>query len=189
MMNIWLLRHIETDYNSNGLILGQLDVSPINLNNVSIFLPDCILSEKIKIYSSSLTRCVITSQLLSEKICAVSDIKPLVEYTDMLKERNMGLWEGKNKDDVIFDNPKMFKKGMFIPQLTPPNGENIKVFIKRAQWLKSKLLKEESNNVVICSHNQFLKLFYHISINDLSLQKWTEISFKHGVLTRLDVYR
>ncbi len=179
---IWLLRHIETSFNTNGLIVGQTDVGVNSIAGQHIKFPSVFMHETVKIYTSTLSRCILTTKILSDDIYTNTKARPIIEYSDNLKERNMGVWEGRKKEDIIKNNSDKFIDGHFNPNLTPPKGEDLEKFITRAEWLKSHIAKDHQQNIVICSHNQFLKLFFHIMKGDYKLKQWTNIGFKHGVI-------
>ena len=96
-MNIWLLRHVKTKENNSGIILGQTDVPPEYELIKEPRIPKTFVSGTVKIYSSTLKRCVVTAQLASQAIYKLSGKLPLVEYCDKLIERGMGVWEGQKK--------------------------------------------------------------------------------------------
>ena len=90
------------------------------------------------------------------------------------------------KIEIIELYSNMFIGGMFIPELTPPEGEDFTAFKNRVMWLKEKLLSESSEHIIVCSHNQFLKLLFHIMQNDNNLSRWREITFQNNILIELN---
>ena len=108
-------------------------------------------------------------------------------YLDQLLERSMGKFEGKRRDEVAEEFPEYFINDKFIYNLTPPQGESYKeIFMRADAFVENFILKEiESKNVLICSHNQFLKMIY-FSLLDVPIgENWYEKNFQNGKVYRI----
>jgi alpha-ribazole phosphatase len=153
--NIFFLRHFETTLNKFHII-GQLDIDEFasTENHISSLelLPK--IGELI-ILSSPLMRCIKTVDILKTQISAV---KYQINVLDDLKERCFGDFEGERKQEVILKHPNFFKNGKFIKELTPPNGESHESLLKRIKRVEKHIEESPFHNIVICSHNHFMKL-------------------------------
>lgn len=177
--NVYFLRHCITTNNANKIISGRQD-SPIIDNGVAIteFLVENI--DKTLIYCSSLPRCVQTVNNLCKEIKFTPDI--IID--EKLNERDMGIWEGKKKVDIINLYPRFFKFGKFIPFITPPGGESYNHFIERVDAF-SLLLKIHvpEKPILICSSNQTLKLLYCALTHQAVHEIWYTSQFPNGKIT------
>lgn len=182
---LYLLRHFPTELNIKGVIVGQSDVyvsKDIAANFDFVDIPQNIN----EILCSPLQRCIITANRFLEQYQICYNQVPTISIVSLLTERNMGDWEGRPKEYVIQKNGSLFKNGYMIPYITPPNGESLPIFISRGEKLLNTIFdKLKNENLVICAHNQILKLLAHLYFKDTSLSNWGKINFKHGRLVDL----
>ncbi len=176
--NIFFLRHLKTLNNDLCIISGQSDSEIIDI--------DCTLIDMRKfdkIYCSPSLRCVRTIELLGNQSNLVSGIV----YDKRLLERNMGVLEGMLKEEGRNKYSGLFKERMFNVFKTPPQGESYECFKERVKdFYNDYLCIKESNNILICSHNQTLKLLRLLILDkDITYQSWAEYSFKNGELTEI----
>lgn len=156
---LYILRHCKTTFNEENIVSGQMDCPLID------YSVDCSILSKEKhlksciLISSPLKRCVLTGEVLQLK----SELKIYSFIDSRILERNMGKLEGKKRCDLIKEYPDYFFDGRFKDYMTPPMGESYEDFRFRiASFFSSvkKLLSE--HNVIICSHNQALRMLTSI---------------------------
>ena len=112
--------------------------------------------------SSPLNRCVLTGKILQSQ----SKLQISSFIDSRIIERNMGILEGKRRYELFKEYPDYFFNGHFKDYMTPPMGESYDDFRFRIASFSSsmeKLLTE--NNIIVCSHNQALRMLTAI-IND-----------------------
>ncbi len=172
--NIYLLRHLPTENNGKEVITGDLDV-PI-LKNSRIKQKKPLGTKSILTFSSPLIRC----QATLEKLNITSNIF----YCDLLKERNLGEWQGKQRKSVIQDYPQYFNKGKLIPTQTPPRGESYENFRNRCSKIWD-TINHYQNDILICSHNQVLKMIIIIAFELNANKIWPALNLKNGKLINL----
>lgn len=176
---LYVIRHCATEYNASNLISGNSDV-PIIDRTVDI---SCYTkSDKIKVYSSPLKRCIQTGNILRGKI----GFKRM-QLDSRLKERNMGIFDGVDRKICIQKCADMFTSdGKFILEKTPPNGESFNEFYERVSQFWSYISIElENYDIIVISHNQTLKVLYSI-VNGLDIESiWKKIYFRNGSLVAL----
>lgn len=152
---IYVLRHCKTLFNDENIVSGQTDCSLIDYSvDYSILNKESYLNSYILI-SSPLKRCVLTGEILK----AQSKLLISSFIDSRIIERNMGIMEGRKRNELIKEYPNYFFNGHFKSYMTPPMGESYDDFKFRiTSFFPSveKLLLE--NNVIICSHNQTLKM-------------------------------
>lgn len=174
--NYFFLRHLKTSNNTRQLINGRSLSQPIENERciTNSFYIDLI-------YCSDALRCRQTID------CYLKNHKSVpIQYTKLLYERDMGIWEGKLKSSLVSNNPDLFISEKFRLFSTPPSGESYIDFKNRAtEFLK--LMNKESGNILICSHNQFLKILFLTLSNAVITQEiWNSINFPYGEIISLE---
>lgn len=173
--HLYFLRHCITENNNLNIITGSLDI-PI-CSNAHIDYTEIKSFDNLMIISSPLIRCRETVYLLKSN----AKIKNSVVYCDKLVERSMGVFEGLDRKKAVYDYPCFFDENKFIYFLTPPRGESFYDISNRADIFINYLNKLlEKNDVLICSHNQIMKILY-IKLKKIDLQKnWNKVNFING---------
>ena len=174
---IFLLRHLKTYNNNFGCISGQTD-SPI-LNENNIIENSNIMKYIDIIYSSPSKRCLDTLQYIPDL-----HMEPIID--NRLLERNMGDFEGCPRSALYHQYPDLFLnsngKIQFRFELTPPNGDSYSDFSKRISSFCEEVMPfNEECNILICSHNQTLKMIYFVLAGiHPSKKDWGKITFPNG---------
>lgn len=174
--NYFFLRHLKTSNNTKQIINGRSLTQPIE-NEKQITTSYCI----DLIYCSDALRCRQTIDCYLK----TNHMVP-IQYSKLLYERDMGIWEGKLKSSIASNNPRLFVNGRFRLFSTPPCGESYVDFKNRAtEFLK--LMNKVNGNILICSHNQFLKMLLLILNNTIITQEiWNSINFPYGEILSLE---
>ena len=134
------------------------------------------------IFCSPLNRC-------KETIFLIPSINiHKIYYSDSLIERNVGILEGVNRQDAISKYPELFINGKINVDKNIPNGESIEDMIKRiSTGILPKIQLHKHDELLICSHNQTLKVLYSLLYNiKISNQYWHSINFKNGQIVMLN---
>ena len=140
---LYVLRHCKTLFNEKNIVSGQTDCPLLEYSvNYSILSKESQLESYILI-SSPLNRCVLTGKILQTQ----SGLQISSSTDSRIIERNMGILEGKKRCEL------------FKEYMTPPMGESFDEFKFRitsfSHSIEKMLLK---NNIIICSHNQALRM-------------------------------
>ena len=131
-MDITLIRHGETPWNSLGKVQGQADIplSDLGIQQAQKlhFQMQSQLSTYTAIYTSPMQRASQTAHILqgSSKIPIIAD--------DRLNSRNLGDYSGRTLEDIRNQSPATFalwRNG--DPSFRPPNGESIREMIDKLQ--------------------------------------------------------
>lgn len=176
--NIFFLRHLKTLNNNMNIISGQSDSK---IMQVDYFEVD--LSGFDKIYCSPSSRCIKTLELLGNRSFSADNIV----YDKRLLERNMGSLEGILKTEGGKKYPELFINETFNIFKTPPQGESYESFKRRVNEFNNEMLNtNEHLNILVCSHNQTLKLLRLLVLGeDVTYQSWSEYSFRNGELNEI----
>ncbi|WP_371803019.1 histidine phosphatase family protein [Candidatus Lokiarchaeum ossiferum] len=159
-MNIYLIRHGETDWNKQGKIQGHMDIA---LNQKGR-LQAKILASKFKnikidrIYTSDLLRASQTAEIINKTT------KSLLIADERLRERNYGVWQNYSWSEVHSQNPNLKEEWRTNPvHSKPPKGESIHDLYNRITRFLSELISDAKNNILIVAHNSPLKILISIA--------------------------
>jgi broad specificity phosphatase PhoE len=149
-LNIYLIRHGETDWNRERRIQGQTDIP---LNALGIRQAEA-LAQRLKviafdvIYCSDLGRVMQTSQIVA---AAQRRDVPIVQAPE-LRECDYGLWEGLTRDEIAERFPRDWNT--FIANGAvgkPTGGEDYVNLLHRAGMLLNRI-HENEKTVLISTH-------------------------------------
>lgn len=179
---VFLLRHLKTINNEKGIISGQSEATIVE----SSVINDGVIHFYDYIFSSPSQRCLDTLDHLFNY-----EVKPTVDFR--LNERNMGLFEGKSKSEAYELFPNMFIKNkniIFNVLLTPPDGESFDSFYSRTnEFYNDIILPNVDKNILICSHNQTLKMLHCILNNIIpSMDIWSDLHFSNGTTVMYTIH-
>ncbi len=184
-----VLRHGQSVFNKNKILAGWTDV-PLSDEGreEAVNMSKKLLGISFdKVISSDLERAVETRNI----ICKQIDYNKEFIQSCMLKERNYGILQEKNIDNIIntFGEKKFFewRKSYYG---CPPNGESLHQVKQRVgNYYDSTilpLLKEEQNVLLISHSNTLRALFVHIGLHTESSIEHFEINNCEPI--QIDIY-
>lgn len=144
-MKLIITRHGETIENNKKIMQGQLSgtLSELGLKQAKC-LANRLKNEKLDfIYSSDLSRASYTA-----KEIAKHHINTKLKLTKELRERNLGVWQGKTKKELnLLENTSIIKENI-------PCGETIEELYNRANKFITKIIKKHKSkdNILIIGH-------------------------------------
>ena len=153
---VYLLRHGETDWNSEQRIQGNTDIS-LNVNglNQARQAADYLSKFDIEaIYSSHLSRAYETASIIATKLQ-----KPHFRDKE-LTEVNRGRWEGSRWDDIKIEYIDYLPKWLNnLENIPAPGGESYgQVQVRVVRAYKRIISKHrEDSNILIVSHGIAIK--------------------------------
>jgi probable phosphoglycerate mutase len=189
MLDIYLIRHAESEMNNNGdLIGGRTNSTPLSDRGIH---QANLLGKRLKqsgilfnnIYSSSAKRAQETAEIVGSYLgFSLSD----VEVTDKILELSQGDWEGKKREEVYTpERLRQINKNNW--KFTPPNGESQKDVEERMlKWINEYVLSEilKKKIVGIFTHGMTIKCLLR-GIMDFSPSLTYKISLDNTSITRL----
>jgi len=178
-MSLFFLRHLKTLNNCNGIISGKTDSELMPEQKIydqpyKNIVFDVALCSPIK-------RCQDTIALIpKERIINTISVAELVE-------RNMGDLEGVTKAEAMLRFPLLFYSGKVDVASVIPNGESIQDVLERIEPVISYIKANKDKNVLVCSHNQTMKVLY-CALCGISVTNafWQVFNFPNGVLIRFE---
>lgn len=154
-MNIHLVRHGESTWNSENKIQGHSDVplSSVGFQQAKL-LAKSLAREKFScLYSSKLIRARQTAEIVSKSIGIP------ISYQNEIKEIFLGEWEGKTPEEVNKEYNNGYDRWRENPTKTIiPGAEPITAFKKRSKKAFEKIIKNHSSddNILIITHGGFI---------------------------------
>ncbi|MFW6272236.1 MAG: histidine phosphatase family protein [bacterium] len=154
-MNIYLVRHGETDWNVEKRIQGQSDVS-LNHNGLYQAMNSVKYFDQLKfdkVYTSSLSRAIQTAEIITRG-------KYNLIKCPNLNERHFGDWQKRLWSEVHEENPnlnKIWKKEGLLYK--PKNGESLQeLYVRSVKKFEDILQFDKSfKNILIVAHGGPLK--------------------------------
>ncbi|MCM3721161.1 histidine phosphatase family protein [Solibacillus isronensis] len=188
MLNIYLTRHGETQWNIENRLQGSKN-SQLTDKGIehAIMLGNRLRNIDFSaIYTSPLERALQTANYIK------SDKDVPIYTIENLKEMNFGDWEGKTKDEIeAVDNYKNeYHNFWHIPQMynhKPHYGEGLITFKRRVEEVLSKVISSNSDgNILIVTHAVVIKAILSFTM-DISTDKMWDPPFIHG--TSLTIFQ
>ena len=148
MARLILIRHGETDYNSQNRYCGFSDPP---LNNKGIRQVEKLMAKLKnisidKVYSSDLKRAYQTAEIIFKN-------KP-IEKAKNFREMNFGIFEGLKYEQIVKRYPEIYRKWIDNPAAVGiPQGENIKDLSKR--------ITEELFGIFSCHRGKTIAVVTH----------------------------
>lgn len=173
--HIYFLRHFPTENNLTHVLNGRSLTTPI-VNSTPIHCEDSIND----IFCSSALRCRQTIECFSQSTLSS------ITYTDLLLERDLGIFEGQPRNQMQTQYPTLFFNSKLIVFATTPKGETFSIFQNRIRTFWNICNNTSHGSVLICSHNQTLKmLYFEIKKSPLTIDTWNNLSFPHGKIIKI----
>lgn len=177
MLNIYLTRHDETEWNIENRLQGSLD-SPLTNQGIKHAV---LLGKRLKnidfnaIYSSTSKRAFDTAKYIK------ANRDTPIQALEGLKEINFGDWEGKQKDEVQADEAyKNFWEAPHQYNHKSHNGEELSAFKQRVEDTVEKiLLNHENGNILIVTHAVVIRAIMSFTMN-IPTEKMWDPPFIHG---------
>lgn len=179
MLNIYLLRHGQTEQNLKGFYYGNLDVDITSKGIKQIEY----ISNKVKnvtfdkIYVSNMKRAISSASIISRN----KDISFIRDKR--LNEMNLGVFEGKSYEDIQREYPIEFQKWSDDwKYYAPPEGESYVDFYERVKEFFQEVLKLEDENVLLVAHGGVIRSILTYVMGE-NLDVFWKFGSKNGDLT------
>ncbi|MEK7501525.1 MAG: histidine phosphatase family protein [Patescibacteria group bacterium] len=184
MIDLYIVRHGETDLNKDGKYLGRTDVS---LNSTGIVQVKQLAEKTGKlnidvIHCSPLKRAIETAELIKAKC----DCEIVID--DHFIERLIGIYEGLTKEEAKNKYPDLYERNITrIFDEAPTNGETVNEVIKRVFSGLDEIKKQKRfSKIMIVTHGFVAKVinryfnpeilekdFFDFSLTNTELKKYS----------------
>lgn len=178
-MNIYLVRHGETEENLKKTYYGSLDCDLTNNGrNQALYLRKVLSKLNFdNIFCSEKKRAKTTLEIIGYKENIIEDSR--------LNERDFGIFEGKTFNEINeafkdeYTNWMKDWKGY-----TPPSGESFKTFYNRVKMFIEDIKDKEYDNILIATHGGVIRAIY-CYILDGNLDHYWRFSSRNGDVTKI----
>lgn len=175
-MNIYLLRHGQTEENIKGSYYGNLDIS---LNEIGISqgkkAKDFFNGIKLdKVYVSGKRRTFEMAKLV------LGQAKIEILQDNRINETNFGDFEGKTYEEIkeLYPEECMCWQNNW-KEFVPPNGESYTKLCERVKSFMEHIKKLECDNILICTHSGVIRAIYCYVMNE-NMDLFWNFSCKNG---------
>lgn len=157
-MNIYLLRHGETEHNKRGVYYGKTD-SHLNIKGIDEINRAKVILEGINFNKVFISESMRTKQTYEIIFSGKESLK--INIDKRINELDFGEFEGKSYDYIKNTYPEECLnwendwKG-FIP----PDGESYVQFYKRVKQFMDYIITLKEENVLIITHSGVIKSIY-----------------------------
>jgi len=156
MTEIVLVRHGETQLNTEGVFRGRTDV-PLNERGVeqAAAVGEALADPRVAaVYSSPMVRALDTARAIASK----HGLEPVVDPA--FNNIDLGAWQGGWKEQVKRDHPDLWRLWLENPDdLRIPGGETLGQVRARSYARALELAREHTDErIVIVSHRSVTKL-------------------------------
>ncbi|MGV8982871.1 alpha-ribazole phosphatase [Clostridium sp.] len=162
-MNIYLLRHGQTEENRKGSYYGNLDISLNSIgisqgNSAKAFFNDIKLD---KVYVSDKKR---TSEM-AELVLGQAEVEIIQD--NRINETNFGDFEGKTYQEIKSEYPEesICWQNNWM-EFVPPGGESYIKLCERVKCFMEEIKKLECDNILLCTHSGVIRAIYCYVMNE-----------------------
>ncbi|EPS53630.1 TPA: alpha-ribazole phosphatase [Clostridium botulinum] len=162
-MNVYLVRHGETEHNKRKNFYGKLDVGLNEKGEKQSYKVGELLKDVKfnKIYISDRKRTRETEERILEKNKFYDKEKNIIYKDERINEIDFGLFEGKSYEEIGSLYPKEQEKWeKDWKNFAPPKGESAVVFYNRVENFMKHIQKEEDGNYLIVTHGGVIRMIY-----------------------------
>lgn len=159
MLDIYLIRHGETEANRQGIVQGHSD-SPMTPAGIEETLRKAEKLKDIEFhggYCSDLARAMMTLELIARRLPSLPGAVILRE----LREIDFGEYTGRRKDDIMDD----IRRHKTDTSLTYPGGESGRDLIGRVRGF--------FNNLLLCHQNERILVVTHYGVIETAFRQFT----------------
>ncbi|ABS41321.1 alpha-ribazole phosphatase [Clostridium botulinum] len=162
-MNIYLIRHGETEHNKRKNFYGKLDVGLNEKGKEQSYKVGELLKDVKfnKIYISDRKRAKETAERILERNRFYEKGKNIIYKDEKINELDFGIFEGKSYEEIGSLYPKEQEKWeKDWKNFAPPKGESAVVFYNRVENFMKHIQKEEDGNYLIVTHGGVIRMIY-----------------------------
>ncbi len=181
MTSLLLIRHGETDYNSNRRYCGFSN-PPLNASGilqVKSLVKQLKEFDVVAVYSSDLLRAVQTAKAVFPK----HQIKTMIDF----RELNFGIFEGLNYSEIMEKYPGLYRDWIKDPSnVLLPNGEEFGEFRKRvSSALFSIISLNKNKTIALVTHSGPIRLIL-CEVFGYGLDRFWEVSHELAAFSIID---
>ena len=177
---IYLLRHGKLPDICSGKFIGQADI-PLSADGIkqandwaAFFSRQDIKFDYV--FSSDLLRCRKTAEITAPYA--------QIKFLPVLREIDLGEWDGKERREIISAYPDEWKKRGEDPAYTPPGGESLASFYSRVTPVLDEILKVKGTKLIV-THAGVIRCVI-CRLMDSPLTRMFSLEAEYAGLTTID---
>ena len=154
-----LVRHGETEWNRSGLVQGWTDVPLTDLGRQQAAALAASVAPKhlSVIYSSDSARAWETAEIMRAGLAQLGHPLPPVLIRRDLREINRGVWEGRNWQDIVAEDPVLYRACRTDPEAAPEGGESHRQLAERVRRVLGGIATAHPDQTVaVVTHGRFI---------------------------------
>ena len=161
MVELYIVRHGETDTNYENRINGMSTNKPLNkkgIAQVEELEKNIDINMFDEVYSSSLLRAKQTAEILNQN---VHEIK----FDDRLLEADYGSWDGKTEEEMIAQHPDVFDENHYLMAgytKYAKDGEEYDHVYKRVDDFMTDMTKKGDEKILVVCHGFVSRAFMKV---------------------------
>ncbi|EJO5348855.1 alpha-ribazole phosphatase [Clostridium botulinum] len=162
-MNIYLVRHGETEQNKRKSFYGKLDVGLTKIGEEQSYKVGEFLNniDFNKIYISDRKRTKQTLEIILQMNKFYENKRNIICEDDRINELDFGVFEGKSYEEICSLYPKEQKEWeRDWKNFLPPKGESVIEFYNRVENFMKHIQKEQDGNYLIVTHGGVIRMIY-----------------------------
>lgn len=182
-MEIYFVRHGQTDYNVLGKYYGRTDVvlnetGQKQAREIAKFLSGISFD---KIITSPLKRAYDTAKIIGE------GREIAIEKEELLCEQDFGIFEGKSYAELQKEYPQELKAwNEDFSNIAPRNGESFRQVRERVDRFVEKLKLQKEEKILIVAHKGTFGHFF-ASMLELPLEGFWNFVFEQGCYSKVSM--
>ena len=163
MKSLLLIRHGETEWNSDRRIQGSVDIplSEVGRAQAAVVAHDLAGQgfRADKIFTSDLQRAAETGRILADRLGVAE-----VTATPLIRELNCGEWEGRFIDDLRQNDRAFYEAWLDDPALVLPGGESVLQVRTRVErfFETQRAQLDACESVLIVAHGLINRMFLSV---------------------------
>ena len=181
MTRLLLIRHGETDYNSNRRYCGfsNPSLNAFGISQARSLAKQLKDFDVVAAYSSDLLRAVQTTEFLFPGY----QIKTMLDF----RELNFGIFEGLNYSEIMERYPRLYQDWIRDPSnVLLPNGEEFGEFRKRVSSALSSIISLNRNKTIaLVTHSGPIRLIL-CEVLGYGLERFWEVNHENAAFSIID---
>lgn len=162
MVELYIVRHGETDTNFEARINGMSTDKPLNakgIKQIEELEKHIDITDFDEVYASPMKRALQTAEILNQGAHEIQQDKRLVEA-------DYGSWDGLKEEELIVEHPDAFDENKYLlPNYTKyaVNGEEYADVYKRVEDFMNDMAKKGDEKILVVCHGFVSRAFVKVT--------------------------
>ena len=172
-MRLYLTRHGETQYNVLGIYCGSTDI-PLNEKGINQAHELAARLENMD-FDAVISSPMLRARQTAEAVCSALNMRHKVY--DEFAERNMGVYEGLTRDEVMERYPDLWnRQSLATLDDAPDGGETLREFCARVDGGMARLIQDYKGKRVLLVCHGFVSRAVNRFCRNLSFDEMSGFS-------------